>query len=145
MNLHTVQWDEESALWRMRIIRDIDPNDPLIKHIRDGQPWLAWNTPGLRQGLVEFVELESAAAWISPEGDILLYYRPALEYWQAVNFQAACHVQWLEREWPTFGEVALEQLNRIAQVVQQESRPGRPVRRRPGNLPANPSGKKCDG
>ncbi len=125
MNLHTVQWDEESALWRTRVIRDVDPREPLVKQNRQGEPWLAWNTPGREDGLVEFVELESVAAWIPPEGEILLFYRPALEYWQTVNLQAACHVEWLEREWPTFGEVALEQLNTIAQAIQQESRPGR--------------------
>lgn len=125
MNLHIVKWDEESALWRTRVIRDVDPKEPLIKQNRQGEPWLAWNTPGSTQGLAEFVELESVAASISAEGEILLYYRPALEYWQAVNFQAACHVRWLEREWPSFGEVALEQLNAIAQAIQQDSHPGR--------------------
>ena len=123
MNLHIVKWDEESALWRTRVIRDVNPREPLIKQNRQGQPWLAWNTPGCELGLAEFVELESVAASISPEGEVLLYYRPALEYWQTVNFQAACHVRWLEREWPSFGEVALEQLNTIAQAIQQEFRP----------------------
>ncbi len=123
MNLHIVKWDEESALWRTRVIREVNPQEPLVKQYRQGEPWLAWNTPGCEQGLAEFVELESVAASISPEGEILLYYRPALEYWQSVNFQAACHVQWLEREWPTFGEVALEQLNIIVQAIQQESGP----------------------
>lgn len=124
MNLHIVRWDEESALWRTRVLTQVDPQEPIIKCCREGQPWLAWNT---RQGLKEYVELESVAAFISDEGDILLYYRPALEYWNNINFEAACHVKWLEREWPTFGEVALEELNTIAQAIQNEAENRCPV------------------
>ena len=82
MNLHIVQWDEESALWRTA--RDLQCRPPrTFNQTRPrGEPWLAWNTPGCEEGLTEFVELESVAAWISPDGEILLYYRPALEYWQ---------------------------------------------------------------
>ncbi len=77
MNLHIVKWDEESALWRMRVLQNVDPSEPMRKCRRGTQPWLAWNTPQSREGLIEYVEPESVAAFISPEGDILLYYRPA--------------------------------------------------------------------
>jgi hypothetical protein len=93
----------------------------MLRLNRGSQPWLAWNTPGCREGLVEYVDLESVAASITPAGDILLYYRPALEYWRHINLEAACHVEWLEREWPTFGEVALEELNNIALAISQDA------------------------
>jgi hypothetical protein len=118
MNLHVMKWDEESAHWRTRILQNVDPLEPIVRCRRFGQPWLAWNIKG---GEDEFLELESVAALITPDGDVLLYYRPAREYWRDVNLEAACHVEWLEREWPTFGEVALEELNTIAQAVEQEA------------------------
>jgi len=118
MNLHIVKWDEDSALWRVRVLQEVDPYVPLVPCRRGNQPWLAWNIRGQSE---EYVELESVAASISREGDILLYYRPAMEYWRNVNFEAACQVEWLEREWPTFGEVALEELNTIAETIRQES------------------------
>ncbi len=135
MNLHIVKWDEESALWRMRVLANVNPHQPIIKHKREDQPWLAWNTPGCQRGVVEFLELESVAAWISREGDILLYYRPAIEYWRNINFEAACHVEWLDREWPTFGEVALEELNAIARTIQEEN---------PANWPMPMETSECD-
>ena len=122
MNLHIVKWDEDSALWRTRVLQDVDPLEPIIRCRRGTQPWLAWNT---HRTPVEYVELESVAALISQEGDILLYYRPTREYWRDVNLEAACHVEWLEREWPTFGEVALEELNAIARAVEQDFASGR--------------------
>lgn len=124
MNLHIVIWDEESALWRTRVLTQVDPKEPIIKCTRGNQPWLAWNT---RQGPVEYLEVESVGAYISEEGDILLYYRPASEYWKDINFEAACHVKWLEREWPTFGEVALEELNSIAVAIQKDAKQNCPV------------------
>lgn len=121
MNLHMLKWDEESALWRTRVLKNVDPNEPMIPLQRDTQPWLAWNTPESRRGQVEFVELQSVAAAISPAGDILLYYRPAVEYWRNINPQAARQVKWLEQEWPMFGEVALEQLNNIALAISEQA------------------------
>jgi hypothetical protein len=141
MNLHIVKWDEESALWRTRVLNNVDPNQPMIKINRGNQPWLAWNTPGCRHGLAEYVDLESVAATISPAGDILLYYRPALEYWRHINLEAACHVEWLEREWPTFGEVALEELNNIAQAISRDARiHERGLQRCEAGIPENDEG-----
>ena len=121
MNLHMVRWDEESALWRTRVVPGVDPNQPMIQINRGTQPWLAWNTPHWKEGRVEYVEIESVAAAISKAGDILLYYRPAVEYWKNINPKAARRVKWLEKEWPTFGEVALEELNNIARTISEES------------------------
>lgn len=129
MNLHIVRWDEESALWRTRVLTDVDPKEPIIKRHRGNQPWLAWNT---RRGPVEYIELESVGAYISDVGDILLYYRPTSEYWNNINLEAACHVKWLEREWPTFAEVALEELNTIAQTIHRDSEQHSPVCSDPG-------------
>lgn len=120
MNLHVVRWDEDCALWRTRVLQNVNPKEPLIPLKRGNQLWLAWNTPESRRGLAEFVELESVAAWISSEGDILLFYRPALEYWRNINPQATRRVKWLQREWPTFGEVALEELAAIAKTISEE-------------------------
>jgi hypothetical protein len=121
MNLHVVRWDEDCALWRTRVLQNVNPKEPFVQIPRGNQPWLAWNTPDCRNGLAEYVELESVAAWISSEGDILLFYRPAPEYWRNINPSATRRVKWLEREWPTFGEVALEELAAIAQAISQES------------------------
>jgi hypothetical protein len=125
MNLHVVRWDEDCALWRTRVLQNVNPKEPLIQLERGQQPWLAWNTPESRSGLAEYVELESVAASISSEGDILLYYRPAPEYWQNINRDAMRRVKWLEREWPTFGEVALEELNAIANTIASDEQSAR--------------------
>jgi hypothetical protein len=122
MNLHMVKWDEESALWRTRVLQNVDPHQPMIQLNRGTQPWLAWNTPLSREGRAEYVEIESVAAAITKAGDILLYCRPAVEYWRNVNLKAARRVKWLEKEWPTFGEVALEELGNIAQLISEETR-----------------------
>lgn len=120
MNLHVVRWDEDCALWRTRVLQNVNPKEPIIEFPKGKEPWLAWNTPRCQCGQAEYVELDSVAAWISSEGDILLYYRPALEYWQNINREATRRVKWLQREWPTFGEVALEELAIIAKTISQE-------------------------
>lgn len=121
MNLHVVRWDEDCAHWRTRVLRDVDPKEPLIQMTRGNQPWLAWNTPECHSGQAEYVELESVAGWISAEGDILLFYRPATEYWRNINPKAVRRVKWLARQWPTFGEVALEELAAIARTISEDS------------------------